>query len=105
MVVGADGVHSVIRPHVAGEVRGTFSGTVGYRGLVPVEDMPSLPDPTPLQFWAGPGPPPAALRDRRRPDVNFLAVVRVPEWTNEALDGGVRGRATPSTRSRAGTRR
>src|SRR5215207_550149 len=29
LIVGADGVHSVIRPHVAGEVRGRFSGTVG----------------------------------------------------------------------------
>jgi salicylate hydroxylase len=35
LVVGADGVHSVIRPHVVGEVRGRFSGTIGYRGLVP----------------------------------------------------------------------
>ena len=83
LVVGADGVHSVIRPHVVGEVRGRFSGTVGYRGLVPVEAMPSLPDPTPLQFWAG------ARRhllhyaiDGGR-TVNFLAVVRAPEWTND----------------------
>src|SRR5262245_25989644 len=37
VVVGADGVHSVIRPHVVGAVRGRFSGTVGYRGLVPIE--------------------------------------------------------------------
>ena len=37
---------NVIRPHVAGDVRGRYSGTVGYRGLVPVAAMPSLPDPT-----------------------------------------------------------
>ena len=53
VVVGADGVHSVIRPHVAGEVRGRFSGTVGYRGLVPIEHMPSLP--TPRRCSSGPG--------------------------------------------------
>ena len=84
VVVGADGVHSVIRPHVAGEVRGRYSGTVGYRGLVPVETMPSLPDPTPLQFWAGPGRHLLHYAIDGGKTVNFLAVVRVPEWTNEA---------------------
>jgi salicylate hydroxylase len=83
VVVGADGVHSVIRPHVVGEVRGRFSGTVGYRGLVAVEDMPSLPDPTPLQFWAGPGRHLLHYAIDGGRTVNFLAVVRVSEWTNE----------------------
>ena len=84
VVVGADGVHSVIRPHVAGEVRGRFSGTVGYRGLVPIEHMPSLPDPTPLQFWAGPGRHLLHYAIDGGRTVNFLAVVRVPEWRNRA---------------------
>jgi salicylate hydroxylase len=84
VVVGADGVHSVIRPYVAGEVRGRFSGTVGYRGLVAVDDMPSLPDPTPLQFWAGPGRHLLHYAIDSGRTVNFLAVVRVPEWTKVA---------------------
>ena len=84
VVVGADGVHSVIRPHVAGAVRGRFSGTVGYRGLVAVDDMPSLPDPTPLQFWAGPGRHLLHYAINSGRTVNFLAVVRVPEWRNPA---------------------
>ncbi|MBV9414936.1 MAG: FAD-dependent monooxygenase [Solirubrobacterales bacterium] len=84
LVVGADGVHSVIRRHVAGEVRGSFSGTVGYRGLVAAQDMPSLPDPTPLQFWAGPGRHLLHYAIDGGKRVNFLAVVRVPEWTNQA---------------------
>ena len=83
VVVGADGVHSVIRPHVAGPIRATFSGTVGYRGLVPVEDMPSLPDPTPLQFWAGAGRHLLHYSIHGGKTVNFLAVVRVREWTND----------------------
>ena len=84
VVVGADGVHSVIRPHVAGEARDRFSGTVGYRGLVPVEELPSLPDPTPLQFWAGPGRHLLHYAIDGGRTINFLAVVRVPEWTNDA---------------------
>jgi salicylate hydroxylase len=83
LVVGADGVHSVVRPHVVGEVRGRYSGTVGYRGLVAVEKMPSLPDPTPLQFWAGPGRHLLHYAIDGGRTVNFLAVVRVPEWTSQ----------------------
>jgi 2-polyprenyl-6-methoxyphenol hydroxylase-like FAD-dependent oxidoreductase len=84
VIVGADGVHSVVRPHVVGPVRGRYSGTVGYRGLVPVEEMPSLPDPTPLQFWAGPGRHLLHYAIDGGRTVNFLAVVRVPEWANAA---------------------
>jgi salicylate hydroxylase len=84
VVVGADGVHSVIRPHVAGPVRGRYSGTVGYRGLVPVEQMPSLPDPTPLQFWAGPGRHLLHYAIDGGRTVNFLAVVRASEWSKDA---------------------
>jgi salicylate hydroxylase len=83
VVVGADGVHSGIRPHVAGPVRGCYSGTVGYRGLVPVEAMPSLPDPTPLQFWAGPGRHLLHYAIDGGRTVNFLAVVRVQDWTHD----------------------
>jgi salicylate hydroxylase len=83
LVVGADGIHSVVRPHVDGEVRARFSGTVGYRGLVAVDDIPSLPDPTPLQFWAGPGRHLLHYAIDGGRTVNFLAVVRVQAWTNE----------------------
>jgi salicylate hydroxylase len=84
VVVGADGVHSVIRAHVAGNVRGRFSGTVGYRGLVPVENLRSLPDPTPLQFWAGPGRHLLHYATDGGRTINFVAVVRVAEWTKAA---------------------
>ena len=84
VVVGADGVHSLIRPHVVGNVHGRYSGTVGYRGLVPVAQLPSLPDPTPLQFWAGPGRHLLHYAIDGGRTINFLAVVRVPEWTKAA---------------------
>ena len=57
---------------------------MGYRGLVPVQEMPSLPDPTPLQFWAGPGRHLLHYAIDGGRTVNFLAVVRMPEWTKEA---------------------
>jgi salicylate hydroxylase len=84
VVVGADGVHSVVRRHVAGaDAPAVFSGTVGYRGLVPVGDLPSLPDVTPLQFWAGPGRHLLHYSVSGGRVVNFLAVVRQARWTGE----------------------
>lgn len=83
VVVGADGVHSALRRHVAGGTpRAVFSGDVGFRGLIPVEAMPLLPDPGALQFWVGPGA--HLLHYPIYPDsrvVNFLAVVPRAEWT------------------------
>jgi salicylate hydroxylase len=83
VVVGADGVHSVVRRHVVGERAAVFSGTVGYRGLVPVEALPSLPDATPLQFWAGPRAHLLHYSIEGGRIINFLAVVRQAEWTSE----------------------
>ena len=91
VVVGADGVHSVIRPHVAGDVRGRYSGTVGYRGLVPVEQMPSLPDPDAAAVLGGTGPASAALRDRWRPHGQLPRGRPRPTMDERRLDGGVRG--------------
>ena len=83
VVVGADGVHSVVRRHVVGERAARFSGTVGYRGLVPVDALPTLPDSTPLQFWAGPRAHLLHYSLEGGQIVNFLAVVRQAEWTSE----------------------
>jgi salicylate hydroxylase len=92
VVVGADGVHSVARAAVARDRPPVFSGTVGYRGLVPVAALPSLPDPTPLQFWAGPRAHLLHYTIEGGTIVNFLAVVRQAEWTgpgwNEACGVG-----------------
>jgi salicylate hydroxylase len=84
IVVGADGVHSVARRVVAGEQAPVYSGTVGYRGLVPVAALPSLPDPTPLQFWAGPRAHLLHYSIEGGSVVNFLAVVRQATWTSPA---------------------
>lgn len=63
VVVGADGVHSTVREHVAGPEAGPiYTGTSAFRGLVPVEKLPSLPDPRAIQFWSGPHSQPHLTR-------------------------------------------
>lgn len=79
LVVGADGVRSVVRHTVTGGDDLVYSGTSGFRGIVPVEQLPSLPDPQAIQFWMGPG---AHLLHYAiggdGESVNYLAVVEGP---------------------------
>ncbi len=84
LVVGADGVRSEVRRVALMAHAPVFSGSVGYRGLVPVERLPSLPDRSPLQFWAGPRRHLLHYSIRGGQVINFLAVVRQREWRTEA---------------------
>ncbi len=85
VVVGADGVHSLVRDWVTGGDEPVYSGTSAFRGLVPVERLPRLPDPGALQFWMGSG---AHLLHYPISDgsvINFLAVIDTPErWAAPA---------------------
>ena len=81
VVVGADGLHSTVRSWVTDEGPPQYSGTSGFRGLVPVEAVPALPDPSALQFWMGPGA--HVLHYPIHGMINFLAVVDGPAtWTS-----------------------
>lgn len=84
VVVGADGVRSMVRRWVTGGEGVVYSGTSAFRGIVPVERLPSLPDPLAIQFWMGPD---AHLLHYAigggGEHVNFFAVAEGPrEWPN-----------------------
>jgi salicylate hydroxylase len=79
VVVGADGVHSVVRDWVTGGDEPVYSGTSGFRGLVPAERLPSLPDPGALQLWMGPGAHLVHYPINGGSIINFLAVIEGPE--------------------------
>ena len=95
VVVGADGVHSMVRGYVAPGAGPTYSGTSAFRGLVRRSDLPSLPDPLAIQFWTGPDAHLLhyALGGVERDDdtVNFFAVLCGPDrWeggNREVADG------------------
>jgi 2-polyprenyl-6-methoxyphenol hydroxylase-like FAD-dependent oxidoreductase len=82
VVVGADGVHSLVRDWVTGGDQPVYSGTSGFRGLVPIERLPLLPDPGALQFWMGPGAHLLHYPIDGGRLINFLAVIDTPgQWT------------------------
>jgi salicylate hydroxylase len=54
VVIAADGIHSSLRHHVTEPAKPIYSGSVGYRGLVPIERLPEWPRDE-IQLWMGDG--------------------------------------------------
>ena len=80
LVVGADGVRSTVRRFVTGADDAVYSGTSAFRGIVSVENLPSLPDPQAIQFWMGPDAHMLHYAiGRNGESVNFFAVVETPK--------------------------
>jgi salicylate hydroxylase len=85
IVVGADGVRSLVRRFVSDAPGVIYSRTSAFRGIVPARNLRALPDPEALQFWMGPR---AHLLHyaigEAAEDINFFAVVEGPDaWPHE----------------------
>jgi salicylate hydroxylase len=84
VVVGADGVNSIARRYVCGDVKPAHSGEIGFRGVIPLRKSQDLPNPTSLHCWCGPGTHVIYYGLDRGELVNLLAVYqpdRLPAWT------------------------
>ena len=92
LVVGADGARSFVRQWMLGYDDALYSGCSGFRGVVPMDQVPSLPDPTAIQFWIGPGGH-LLHYPMGNNHINFLLVERHPtpwprqEWVMPATEG------------------
>ncbi len=56
MLIGADGIHSVVRAHLFGPDHPRFTGNVCFRAVVPIERVAHLPHIDAFTKWWGPGP-------------------------------------------------
>lgn len=54
VVVGADGLHSVVRQYVVGDGAAESSGDVAYRGTVPIDQIPDRVGKDHMTWWVGP---------------------------------------------------
>lgn len=62
----------------------TYSGEIGFRGVIPIGNVQDLPDPTSLNIWCGPGTHVIYYGLDRGELVNLLAVYEpphLPDWT------------------------
>ena len=92
LIIGADGARSLVRRWMLGYDDAIYSGCSGFRGMVPVDELPNLPDPTAIQFWIGPGGH-LLHYPMGKDHINFLSVERHPspwptrEWMMPATEG------------------
>ncbi len=83
VVVGADGVRSVIRHFLFGEEAPTFTGNMCYRAVVPYDEMPEFVTPE-AAFWFGPKSHIVTYYVKGGKAVNIVAVNETEEWVMES---------------------
>jgi salicylate hydroxylase len=82
VVIGADGIHSVVRPLVA-SVEARFSGLSAFRCLVPAEKAPEMALRPVQSLWLGPGRHFVHYPISAGRLVNIVAIV-AGEWRDES---------------------
>jgi salicylate hydroxylase len=83
VAVGADGIHSELRPHVFPPSKPVFHGTISYRGLVPRDRLPDWPMDR-WQMWAGPRKHFLVFPVRHGEMVNYVGFVPTDEEMKES---------------------
>jgi salicylate hydroxylase len=83
-VIGADGIHSVVRRALVGDGPATFSGHVAYRALVPGDAVRALGWPALATAWLGPGAHVVHYYLRAGALHNIVAIHEDPTWTTES---------------------
>ena len=91
VVIGADGIHSAVRPFVAPEVDARFSGLCAFRCLVPAERAPAMALRPVQTLWLGPGRHFVHYPVSGGRLVNVVAIVPAGDWRDESWtsDGDV----------------
>ena len=89
VLVGADGIRSIVRQTLFGPEQPRFTGSVAYRGLVPSDRLAHLKLEATAQVWLGPGRQFVHYFVRNQQLVNFVALIDQESWTKESwMDRG-----------------
>jgi salicylate hydroxylase len=91
VVIGADGIHSIVRKAVAPEVNARFSGLSAFRCLVPAARAPEIALRPVQTLWLGPGRHLVHYPISSGRLINVVAIVPAGEWRTESwtADGRV----------------
>jgi salicylate hydroxylase len=83
-IVGADGIHSIVRASLWGSDQASFTGNVAWRALVPAAQLPAgLIRPVSTAWW-GPGAHFVHYYVRQGELVNCVCVVEADDWWTES---------------------
>jgi salicylate hydroxylase len=83
-VIGADGIHSMVRERLFGVDAPRFTGCIAYRGLVPRERVAALEIETVAGNWMGPGQHLVHYFVRGGRLLNFVGVIERDAWADES---------------------
>ena len=89
LVVGADGVHSVVRASLFGAPKPEFCGIIAWRGVVPMERVPASISRSIGTNWVGPGGHVVHYPLRAGTLLNVVGLGERSDWTVESWN--VRG--------------
>lgn len=84
LLVGADGIHSVIRTQMLGPDRPDFTGNTAWRAVVPLEKLGDLAPPPTACIWVGARKHAVTYRLRGGTLANFVGIVESDTWTSES---------------------
>jgi salicylate hydroxylase len=83
IVIGADGVHSMVREHLFGAAKPNFCGIIAWRGVVPMERVPESISRTIGTNWVGPGGHVVHYPLRGGTLLNVVALRENTDWSVE----------------------
>ena len=84
IVIGADGVHSVVRAALFGPSAPTFTGVVAWRGVIPAGRLEPRLRTNASTTWVGPGAHVVHYPLRRGELMNYVSVVEREDWRVES---------------------
>jgi len=84
ILVGADGIHSIVRRQLWGEPAARFTGMLAWRGVIPMERLPRHLHRMVGTNWVGPGRHVVHYPLRRGELMNFVGVVEGVDWQVES---------------------
>lgn len=91
VLIGADGVRSVVRNTLWGPCDPEFSGMVAWRGLIPMEELPEHMQVSVGSTWIGPGGHAVCYPLHRSKIMNFVATIEGKTW--DVAEGAAPGTA------------
>lgn len=84
LLIGADGLHSVVRQQMLGNDQPDFTGNTAWRAVVPMDKLGDLVPPPTACVWVGPRRHAVTYRLRGGTLANFVGVVESDAWTSES---------------------